>query len=1078
MQGFRLSPIQKRIWQSHPAEPLVCGQCAILLDGPLDHTSLDRAMQTVTERHEILRTSYYHPIGLESPLQVVSDNALTCARVAGINELEQPSYLAGLFEYEASQLGSLQRPRPRACLIQLSRDKHLMVFTLPQLSCDMQTLANLLYELSNTYEACIQGADREAPAVQYLQYSEWQNALSEDADNMGLKYWLERAASAPPPVKLPFETTSTRARGTHLQTRKRLNGDDLLNRIDAVGSQHGATLEMFLLACLQTLLWRVSGQCRFTLCRLFEGRKFEELQSGLGLFAKWIPVDCQVDRESSFGELLKSVDKSIRDMLVWEEFFTADADSFSAVPDTSMIGFEYVEWPPIVRCAGVSFSMYKQHICFDRFKLKVRCTRFEQSLETEFLFYPDIIDDDYVHCLARQFQVLVEAACQDPEAKLPRLDLLTEDDREQVLKEFNQTGAEYDKTASLPQRFEARVQRTPDHCALIYEGEEITYRELNASANRLAHYLIEIGVGPETLIGLCINHSIDLVIGLLAILKAGGAYVPLEPSHPRQRLACMIENAKIQIVLAQQERLELLTQTGCQVISLDSQRQQIFRYRSDNPSRGLAPDNLAYVIHTSGSTGPPKGVMVTHVNVTRLLDATQKWYQFDTDDVWTMFHSYAFDFSVWELWGALINGGRLVIVSRQVSRSPEAFHQLMCQQQVTVLNQTPSAFRQFLQAESAGAVTEHLPLRLVIFGGEALDLESLRGWIERQGDEGPQMINMYGITETTVHVTYRTLRMTDLDFTTGSKIGRPIDDLQVYLVDERLEPVAVGVDGEIFVGGDGLGRGYLHRPGLTAERFIANPYSDHPGSRLYRSGDIGRYRGSGEIEYAGRCDRQVKVRGFRVELGEIESTLYQHPAVRESVVVLREDSADERMLVAYVVSDQETELTTGQLRRFLKERLPEYMIPAAFIKLELLPLTINGKLDREALPEPKELRPALENSYVTPRTETEQIIAEIWGSVLHIDQVGIYDNFFDLGGNSMSMLQILGKLRSRFDVELTTVDLFKYPTLASLVDYLSLGAAAAPAPQDEQARGQHQDSSVVRRRQMRRERRSSMGGGR
>ncbi|PMB18189.1 non-ribosomal peptide synthetase, partial [Fischerella thermalis CCMEE 5319] len=438
-------------------------------------------------------------------------------------------------------------------------------------------------------------------------------------------------------------------------------------------------------------------------------------------------------------------------------------------------------------------------------------------------------------------------------------------------------------------------------------------------------------------------RSLDMVIGLLAILKAGGAYVPLDPTYPPERLAFILHDAQVSVLLTQQRLMENLPQHQSTVVCLDTDWQSIAQESQQNPISDCTTDNLAYIIYTSGSTGQPKGVLVNHSNVVRLFAATEPWYKFNQHDVWTLFHSIAFDFSVWELWGALLYGGKIVVVPYWLSRSPEDFYKLLSKQQVTVLNQTPSAFSQLIQLEESLGTAKELNLRLVIFGGEALQLESLRPWFERHGDQFPQLVNMYGITETTVHVTYRPLTMTDLELGLGSIIGRPIPDLQVYLLDQHRQPVPIGVKGEMYVGGAGVTRGYLNRSELTLERFIPHPFNNQPNARLYKSGDLARYLPNGDIEYLGRIDDQVKIRGFRIELGEIEVLISQHPAVRETVVILSSSQADEQRIVAYVVPQTKQTLAIAELRKFLESKLPNYMIPAAFVILEALPLTPNGK---------------------------------------------------------------------------------------------------------------------------------------
>ena len=458
------------------------------------------------------------------------------------------------------------------------------------------------------------------------------------------------------------------------------------------------------------------------------------------------------------------------------------------------------------------------------------------------------------------------------------------------------------RTGVLHRRFEAQAERTPESIALVAENERLSYRELNARANQLAHHLRSLGVGPETLVGLCVERSAAMIVAILGILKAGGAYVPLDTVYPKDRLAFLADDSAFPVLVTEQAVSDQLPDHSAYTVCLDSDWEKIAAHSDLNLSVDVAAENLAYVIYTSGSTGRPKGVPVSHANVCRLYDSTQRWFQFDRSDVWTLFHSFAFDFSVWEIWGALLYGGRLVVVPYWVSRSPDAFAQLLRDEQVTVLNQTPSAFRQLIRAEEAREDSVDLALRLVVFGGEALEPQTLRPWFERFGDQRPQIVNMYGITETTVHVTYRPITFHDLNDVAGSSpIGRAIPDLRLYVLDRMLQPVPVGVAGEIYVGGAGVARGYLNRPGLTAERFVPDPFSEAPGARLYKSGDLARWRHDGQLDYLGRSDHQVKIRGFRIELGEIEAALVQHPTVREAIVLARGDAPGGARLAAYLV---------------------------------------------------------------------------------------------------------------------------------------------------------------------------------
>jgi amino acid adenylation domain-containing protein len=625
------------------------------------------------------------------------------------------------------------------------------------------------------------------------------------------------------------------------------------------------------------------------------------------------------------------------------------------------------------------------------------------------------------------------------------LPLVSEEEREQLLVEWNWREVEYESEGSLAERFEQVAAERAVAVGLVYEEEEVSYGELNRRSNQLAHYLRGQGVGPEVRVGLQLERSVEMVVGILGVLKAGGAYVPLDPSYPLERLRYMLEDSGATMLVTQQHLLAGLaddagSMMSVRVLCLDSDGERIAGQPESNLSGEVSGANLAYVIYTSGSTGRPKGVMVTQGNVLRLLSATQERFRFGAEDVWTMFHSYAFDFSVWEMWGALLYGGRLVLVPYWVSRAPEAFYELLVKERVTVLNQTPSAFRQLQQAEeqalAGGRAEGELGLRVIIFGGEALEVGSLRGWYERHNERQPQLVNMYGITETTVHVTYRELGRADVE-RRGSVIGWRLPDLELYLLDERLEPVPVGVAGELYVGGAGLARGYLNQAELTAERFIPHPYSRAGGARLYRTGDQGRYLVDGDVEYLGRLDQQVKIRGFRIETGEIEAVLSGHEAVREAVVMAREDVAGEKRLVGYVVAQggaADGELKISELRNYLRERLPEYMVPSYFVVLEALPLTANGKLDRGALPAPQLDGAELSAAYVAPRTPTEELLVGIWATVLGVERVGVEDNFFEVGGHSLLATQLISRIREAFAIEMPLRTLFERPTIAALAE--------------------------------------------
>ena len=690
-------------------------------------------------------------------------------------------------------------------------------------------------------------------------------------------------------------------------------------------------------------------------------------------------------------------------------------------------------------------------------------------LRLAFSYDTSRFEDKTIERMAGHLETLLEGivavASQRSDQPLAHLPLLTEAERHQLLIEWNDTTTDYSREQCIHQLFEEQVEHNPEAIAVVCGDDQLTYHELNRRANQLAHHLIELGVGQQSAgtshVGLYVERGIRMVVGVLAILKAGGAYVPIDTAYPSERIRFMLQDSEVGVLLTEEHLLAQLERASGDIvprcICLGRDGELIRQQPDSNPVTPVRADQLAYIIYTSGSSGRPKGVMVSHANVTRLFAATESYYHFDQQDVWTLFHSIAFDFSVWEVWGALLYGGRLVVVPYMVSRDPNAFYHLLCQEQVTVLNQTPSAFRALIAAEERVGVSPNLALRLVIFGGEALELASLRPWFKRHGST-PQLVNMYGITETTVHVTYRALTEADLD-RTASYIGTPIPDLDLYILDQHLQPVPIGVPGELCVGGAGVSQGYLNRPELTTQRFIDNPFA--PG-KLYRSGDLARYitsashviltkEGSAQalmadaelrdIEYLGRIDHQVKIRGFRIELGEIEALLTRHDSVREAVVILREHEVPagaSQQLVAYLVGSEPIERST--LRSYLGQKLPDYMIPSAFVQLEAMPLTHNGKIDRRALPAPDvgAVRDvgagagAVREPPLQARTPTEEILAAIWQEALGQKLVGIHDNFFEIGGHSLLATEVMLSISETFKVALPLRLLFEMPTIAAL----------------------------------------------
>ncbi|MGA2887874.1 MAG: amino acid adenylation domain-containing protein [Terracidiphilus sp.] len=622
-------------------------------------------------------------------------------------------------------------------------------------------------------------------------------------------------------------------------------------------------------------------------------------------------------------------------------------------------------------------------------------------------------------------------------------------------------GEVFSSLKPLWQIFDEVAAQHTERTAVTCGNQQLTYEELQAQASQLARRLRGLGVGPESMVGVYLERSTQAIVALVAILKAGGAYLPLDPAYPGERVATILDDARPTVLLTEKHLLAKLPKHSAHIVCLDQEPTADSYSESDGIESRSGEENLAYVIYTSGSTGKPKGVMVTHANVSRLLSATAEWFHFNENDVWTLFHSLAFDFSVWEIWGCLLHGGRLVIVPFAVSRSPEDFYELLAREQVTVLNQTPSAFYQLMTVDQARRSPE-LALRIVIFGGEALNFKTLRPWFETHGDRQPLLINMYGITETTVHVTYREVSAADAADGARSLIGVPIPDLQLYLLGNDRQPVSAGAEGEIWVGGAGVARGYLNRPELNAERFVSDPFSPIPGARLYKSGDLARLLPDGEVEYLGRGDAQVKIQGFRIELGEIEAAIAGYERIQETRVVAHTDEAGTKRLVAYYIARENAELSARELSEYLSTKLPPWMMPSVYLPIDAFPLTPHGKVDYAALPAPT--LGSARTGAETRGTDLQHEVAGVWRTVLGADYVGLDDNFFDIGGTSLLLVAVHTKLQTLFNKKIPVADLFACTTVRALSERLAGSAPDSGSWDAAQDQAQKQRAAFARAR--------------
>ncbi|BGE60448.1 pyoverdine non-ribosomal peptide synthetase PvdD [Pseudomonas aeruginosa] len=1048
-EPLRLSYAQERqwfLWQLEPESAAYHIPSVLRLRGRLDLDALQRSFDSLVARHETLRTRFRLD-GDEARQEIAASMALPLDIVA-LGPLEEGA-LARQVETTIARPFDLERgPLLRVSLLRLAEDDHVLVLVQHHIVSDGWSMQVMVEELVQLYAAYSRGLEVALPAlpIQYADYALWQRSWMEAGEKeRQLAYWTGLLGGEQPVLELPFDRPRP-VRQSHRGAQFILELDiDLSQALRRVAQQEGATAFALLLASFQALLYRYSGQADIRVGVPIANRNRVEIERLIGFFVNTQVLKADLDGRMGFDELLaqarqRALEAQAHQDLPFEQLVEAlqPERSLSHNPLFQVL-FNYQSE---ARGNGQVFrfdELQMESVQFDsrtaQFDLTLDLTDEEQRFCAVFDYATDLFDASTVERLAGHWRNLLRGIVANPRQRLGELPLLDAPERRQTLSEWNPAQRECAVQGTLQQRFEEQARQRPQAVALILDEQRLSYGELNARANRLAHCLIARGVGADVPVGLALERSLDMLVGLLAILKAGGAYLPLDPAAPEERLAHILDDSGVRLLLTQGHLLEHLPrQAGVEVLAIDGL--VLDGYAESDPLTTLSADNLAYVIYTSGSTGKPKGTLLTHRNALRLFSATEAWFGFDERDVWTLFHSYAFDFSVWEIFGALLYGGRLVIVPQWVSRSPEDFYRLLCREGVTVLNQTPSAFKQLMAvACSADMATQQPALRYVIFGGEALDLQSLRPWFQRFGDRQPQLVNMYGITETTVHVTYRPVSEADLEGGLVSPIGGTIPDLSWYILDRDLNPVPRGAVGELYIGRAGLARGYLRRPGLSATRFVPNPFPGGAGERLYRTGDLARFQADGNIEYIGRIDHQVKVRGFRIELGEIEAALAGLAGVRDAVV-LAHDGVGGTQLVGYVVADsaEDAERLRESLRESLKRHLPDYMVPAHLMLLERMPLTVNGKLDRQALPQPD--ASLSQQAYRAPGSELEQRIAAIWAEILGVERVGLDDNFFELGGHSLLATRVISRVRQEQQLDASLKALFERPVLEAFAQGL------------------------------------------
>jgi amino acid adenylation domain-containing protein/non-ribosomal peptide synthase protein (TIGR01720 family) len=1030
--GYRLSPQQQRLWEllrRVRGDAPFRAQCAVLIEGPLDSARLRAALGRVVARHEIMRTTFRRLPGLSLPVQVVGDSGPAWLPGRDLKDLDAGARPAAVDRMFASALSApldhSAGPLVYASLCELSREQSVLLLGASAACLDGASLDNVVRELARAYG----GEDAGDDATQYADVAEYLNELGESEEaEAGRAFWRQSDISSALEVRLPFERRAFP--GAEFEPAEIVTevGPELFEAVVYAAGRRGVSVETFLLSCWQVLLWKLTRLPALGVGVLYDGRQVEGLEEMPGLFARYLPLASRVEGALPFDTLLASNSLVAERLKGWQDVF-----NWQMLPDTTRDGeqgyfpacFEFEETPPATVAGGVSFDAFRHYACIDAFRLKLSCRRRGGTLDARLHYDAAAVGGADAVALAEQFRVLLRSAAEDTAAVVGRLDLLGDDER-RLLLAASETRAGDSTGELLHRRVEGHAAARPEARAVSHAGVAFSFAELNSRANRLARRLRAHGVGPDALVAVFMERSPDLVVSLLGVLKAGGAYVPLDPNYPRERLAYVLEDARAPVLLTQAallERVPVSPRTA--VICVDERRDEPDAEVDENLHGGAGPDNLAYVLYTSGSTGRPKGVMVTHGALSNYLSWCRDEYHVGEGGGAPVHSPVGFDLTVTSLLAPLAAGSGVTLLDAE-GGVEELAAELVRGRDFSLVKLTPAHVESLNSLKSPEAVEG--AARAFIIGGEALYAEHLSFW--RTNAPRTRLINEYGPTEATVGCCVYEVKRGDPE-TGPVKIGRPIAGAQIFVLDERMRLAPFNVVGEIYVGGLGLARGYLNRPALTAERFVPNPFSAEPGARLYRTGDLARRGVDGEVEFLGRNDEQVKVRGFRIELGEIEAALTRHAAVREAVVVLREDSGGRRLAAYFVTAEGAAVPGTVALREYLGRQLPDYMLPATFTPLGALPLTANGKVDRRALPAPDQSRPELGEAYAPPRTRSEEVLAELWAHALGVECVGVHDDFFKLGGDSILSIQIANRA-AQAGLKFTPRQVFQHRTIAAL----------------------------------------------
>ncbi|MBN3876527.1 amino acid adenylation domain-containing protein [Nostoc sp.] len=1029
-----LSYAQQRLWfldQLEPNSAIYNIPLALRLVGNLNRAALEQSFQEIIDRHEALRTNFITVDG--KPSQIIQAQINWTVSVVECEKLppsEQEIATQQLVQQQAIQPFDLaEGALIRATLIVLSKTEHILLLCMHHIVSDAWSLGVFIQELAALYNAYSQGETSPLTPlpIQYADFGIWQREwLQGEVLQNQISYWQQQLKDAPALLSLPTDRPRPAVQTFAGAIQEFALSVELSNQLTQLSQKQGVTLFITLLAAFDTLLYRYTGQLDILVGSAIANREHSEIEGLIGFFVNTLVLRTDLSGNPSFSELLSRVRQIALGAYSHQELpFEMLVEALQPERDLShpplfQVMFVLQNTPMSgVELAGLTISSLNAQSTIAKFDLTLSMHNSSAGLVGIWEYNTDLFDASTIERMSRHFVTLLSGIVANPEERISQLPLLSQTEQQQLLVEWNNTQADYPVDKCIHQLFEEQSLSTPDAIAVVFENQQLTYQQLNCCANHLAHYLQSLGIKPDTLVGICVERSIEMVVGLLGSLKAGGAYLPLDPEYPNERLAFMLEDAQVSILLTQQRLIDRLPEHQAKLICLDEAWEQIAQNNQDNPTSEVKAFHLANLIYTSGSTGKPKGVMVEHKGLCNLAQAQIQTFGLTSDSRVLQFASFSFDASISEILMALGSGATLYLGTKDSLLPGKPLIEQLRDRSITHITLPPSALAVMPESELSA-------LQTIIVAGEACSSELIRQW-----SAGRNFFNAYGPTEASVCATIAKCTEDDNKIS----IGKAIANVQVYILDEYLQPVPIGVPGELHIGGTGLSRGYLNRPELTKEKFIPNPFKGAGESNLYKTGDLARYLPDGNIEYLGRIDNQVKIRGFRIELGEIKELLNQHGDVQTACVIAREDHLGDKRLVAYVVGHKQHSPTISQLRSFLSSQLPQYMIPHAFVMLESLPLTPNGKVDRRALKAP-DSREGLEISFVAPRSPIEEILTQIWTQALKVDQVGIYNNFFELGGHSLLATQLVSRIRNIFKVELPLREFFARKTVAELAQVI------------------------------------------